>query len=67
MPAHPERIRNPFPSVEKVQRWTARCFSCDTFFEARTCEAADSLLRSHQAREQHQQIPGGLLETMEAL
>jgi hypothetical protein len=30
---------------------TSRCYLCDTFFEARTAEAARSLLESHQARE----------------
>lgn len=33
---------------------TTRCYACDTFFEARTVEAARSLLESHQARENHQ-------------
>ncbi len=52
--SHDERVRNP-PPLPAADRWfTSRCFQCDTFFDARTIEAARSMLESHQAREGHE-------------
>lgn len=60
MPSHPDRVRSgrrildPYARLAAGQAViTTRCYGCDTFFEARTPEAARSMLESHQAREGH--------------
>jgi hypothetical protein len=53
MPSHDERVHMAHwrPWTLTPRLITARCFACDSFFAARTAEAAQSLLEAHKARE----------------